>query len=1737
MSDSDSGSDQKSYRKMKDDNVITFRPSDVIFEKWNNLPLSIKIEAVQRMKICSFWLPIILQREDSPIAAWAVEIGLVNPKDTEDLSLKQLRKIECVETIIRALERGTILKNQPRHVLAISNRFNLRRLEVMDDALRWLEGTEEPAIRQRLEELGHETTRFSALRLIFTEFAKFVQEMGGSYEKTMKTLFFEPLDYQVEKSNEMKRKGNESFQKQEYEEAVKFYSKAIKFYPDNHFLYGNRALCYIRSKNYLKAVGDGKRAILIKPLWAKGHYRYCEALFLMGEIRMALEGNRLAQSLCDPGSDGMRDLELQHEKFKMSGGFVRGTCIKNPGTHFKAGLVMERPQPKAAKAISKNNPATSSASKVSQGKTEKHSGKNEKHAQKESSAKDTKSSKSDISSKNSKGENHSAVKKKPMNRNSPTREENQKKAESKSDVCGKLRSLVQDAHSALTDQRSRNAEQAFSQALASLEELTAKEFGLSTLDVLLLLFGRVSALTDIGQPEELTEAQKVLEKMKSYEERTFQCLVYYSIGRVYLRENRFSFALQQFSDALQMMKNQITPGKLTWPLTKEIVRETQADYFKEILEGAIELCRFPPPPDAVCRLEKCHSAVKAEIFFRDPDFKGFIQFCCCQSCKVEFHIACWKTLKTSAFSDKNEKDLLQEACLTPDCVGQICSIKIYGPTGLVKCKFEATIPKLPTPKVPKLNQKCTSQKKLKSKEERRLKRKQHKQSFQGNQTINEEILQQEQNTATQSQQKAWLLFRDRVLLQISQHMELLREEKGLQVSALTSGLKPWLQLDSSRGNPLAGRMLNWQQEQLQTLGQAVELLLERRNRVWARVFIQQLSICEEVNPKLNSWACQLNDAGLNAARTFIERYSGHLEELDLAHLLGFGPLQEIIVEKLGTRPEFLSSIGLTVTEFLKQAPPHDMRLFIWTLEEHRDDYVSCHTILDEYFEVMDGHCSVLKKSDENQNNSPLKTKSRGRKKKQKEPKGIIVLSGMRSGTPRDERDQDFFEDDPLSFFEPADPFSVPSHLREQVADFEDQYNGTGHGGLYKNILDNNPDPTKESLYDYFAQILDEHGPLVAEDPLLVGELVNFPPVAQQKIQDAGGFECFLLESLRFIKMGRCIGLAQHAVSLQQAGHGASLDDLDDISDSLDNSPPSDMLVDFETGFPAYDFSSTQPDIYPILPNPYAFGFQMDADSLTHWSSGDSEQAAYYLPEHYEDFYPSEADGVFGSRPGEVTLMATDENFLKRDAEVQTCPEAMRSVAVNTELNERFESCQGDINKLEKDNRKLEKQIKKMSNGCNKVSLSNREDISLLEEDIRKITVNIQVTNKELVLFQQKLEEEVRKDQREKKANQEALKALKLEIEDLVEQQGSLARSIREKKSSYDTKLNDFLEQGNQSEAEKLSLEDEIKRCKALLSSAKRRSQTAKLLVMESNHDQGLYGLYREQADAKALLTKLDEAKHRHPNQDLDLTRNSCRANIEEIEKKISTAERLYKQQIEQVKNGRRTNETPPVSNQPEPAASPLSAAAKEFTPHFSAQTSRGASSPVQKPAPPAAQAPTVQRKPPPRTTEPPRSTVFEKAMGSLATMFPDYTRPDLMRFVQELRSTSGGNLSSMTLQDVVGGATQLILDHQERLNSARSNIVGRGSPAQCATPPLLNPVWQPLGSQRAPNPNALNMEDPCIICHEDMVPEETCVLECRHSFHEECIKSWLKEQSTCPTCRNHALLPEDFPVLPGRRRP
>ncbi|NWZ36737.1 TTC3 ligase, partial [Brachypodius atriceps] len=104
------------------------------------------------------------------------------------------------------------------------------------------------------------------------------------------------------------------------------------------------------------------------------------------------------------------------------------------------------------------------------------------------------------------------------------------------------------------------------------------------------------------------------------------------------------------------------------------------------------------------------------------------------------------------------------------------------------------------------------------------------------------------------------------------------------------------------------------------------------------------------------------------------------------------------------------------------------------------------------------------------------------------------------------------------------PFVIPEYLQEQLEEFEALYNVSNSNNYRMNINNNNADPICENLYDYFSQILEEHGPLEMNNKLLVGEYENFPEETRKVVEDAGGLEPFLLKSLRFIRVDNLIGL-------------------------------------------------------------------------------------------------------------------------------------------------------------------------------------------------------------------------------------------------------------------------------------------------------------------------------------------------------------------------------------------------------------------------------------------------------------------------------------------------------------------------------------------------------------------------------------------------------------------------------------
>uniref|UniRef100_A0A9J7XBK9 Tetratricopeptide repeat domain 3 n=1 Tax=Cyprinus carpio carpio TaxID=630221 RepID=A0A9J7XBK9_CYPCA len=1539
--------------------------TDVIYERWSKIKPEVKKLLGRLMHVSVFWWHILLRQQDNhPTTFWAVEMGFLDSNVSNDLSLKRLEKIEILESILDAMERGLSqpdMKRKARAVVSLSRLFSMEE-DCLASAFSWLLDSGAPDIRQKLLDLGSMEIRYRTLCFIFNEYSRYLQVTSCSKKKAIEELKSEPDPWTYSKSEDMKNKGNEQFQKKKYDLALKWYTKAIKYHPSNHILYGNRALCYIRSEKYLKALGDGKRAIILQPDWAKGHYRFCDALFYLGEHQKALTANRVAQDACGADPEGQKDLQQQQERFQTE--LQESKEMKTKKTETKKTSSKTRGDSSAPHQRSSRQPevleSSQSENRRDQDDAAGNSGAGVHAEGRTDRLKDTKS---DMSPRKTK-KGSSGVPEKPAvrSKHAPVPDRPSPPAEDESEAERRKRfcAAVQEAHTALSDQRCRNAQQSFSVALRILESSGTSELGLTELDRSVLMYGYAVALLEIGQPEELAEAQRLFTKLES-SERKFQLLVHYGLGRVYLKENRFAKALECFINAQLMIQRRITPGKLTWPTTKTTVEETQPASLKEHLENFIEVCKFPPKADAVCRYQHCLSHT-VEIYFSDPDFKGFIQLICCQSCRVEFHMSCWKKLKTLSFSDKSDKDFLKDLCFTPDCGGQVCHIVIYGLTGLIKCEFKTSIPKIKPAGRLRIKQQCTSIKKLKSKNDRKLWRKQHKLATLSACQERKEVTAADapKDPTAERESPRDCIYKDRVLHQIHDNKGLFKEE-SVNISCILDHLRPWLDLFESKGHE---SVLNSRRDP-GPLWELVDLLLESRNRVWARVFIETLGSTLHIKPRLQLWAQQLDNAGLKAAESFISRYSSHLEDLDLKPLLTFTPLQETLIEKFGTVPELFDRDGLTVMEYLRQAPAKEMRLFIWTLESNRERYHSCHAILDQYFED-DAVCLVIKKTDDDEHmSSVFKSKNRHRKKKQKELKSVIVLSGVRGGHSRDEDEEDelFSEEDALMFLNALDPFSVPEHLRGQLEEFEEQYAGSPHRSHYERILDNNPDPTKESLYDYFAQILEEHGPLCASDPLMVGELENFPPEAQQKITDAGGLKSFLLESLRFVMMDELIGLMKHAVSL------------------TDTLPPSHLNPSAEEFWPHADASlitappydhrdeSVFSDPFLLLPDPYVFECPVT----------DEEYLAADLLEH------------------------TPASEQREDKHTAVCVRDLAEhtdVSINTEPYVSFERNSGDMLQKEKQRLQRLKEIQQMKEDHEAVQQRRAEEISALQEETQQITLRMQIAGTELSMFQQKLEEVVRKDQQEKKENQETLRTLKMEIRDLADLHESLTRDISAKNKEYQAELERFLDINNQCASERSSLEEEIKRFRDACVKAQRRSTTAQLCVARSRCEHALRWLRMSVSEGKMMVQHLTEASLSVRSAALLSAVDDWKRHVCDAEDKLSRTQTEFELQLDQVKKGARLSSLPAISVPSVPPAPavpvilpppvPQPSGSHFYGPYGSLPAARtptptGRSTP--QPADRLPEEPVSHRPPAPQ-----HLSVYDRILERLHMMFPHYSR-------------------------------------------------------------------------------------------------------------------------------------------------
>ncbi|KAM9697415.1 E3 ubiquitin-protein ligase TTC3 isoform 2-T2 [Dama dama] len=1110
---------------------------------WCSKPVSVLQDYCDAIKVHIFW-PLLFQRQQSSIITRMHPCVRTSGSLACEISLKKLQHLELMEDIVDLAKKVVNDTFFIGGLLRIGYKIE-NKILAMEEALNWVKYTGDVTI---LSKLGAVDNCWRMLSIFFTEYKYHITKVVTENCSLLEEFKTQSCAECLEQGELMKMKGNEEFSKERYDIAIIYYTRAIECRPENHLLYSNRALCFLRTGQFRNALGDGKRATILKNNWTKGHYRYCAALSMLGEYDWALQANIKAQKLCKNDPEGIKDLIQQHVKLQKQIEDLQGRIpASNPVKAFCESRAYLPSLSAPAFSTSLNFVETEKKFRKTNHEMANGGNQNPKVVDEALKVDDCDCHPEFVppSSQPPKYKGKQKSRNNELEKFSPGSQETLpvdlknilEKQFSKSsraahqdfaNIMKMLRSLIQDGYTALLEQRCRSAAQAFTELLNGLDPQKIKQLNLAMINYVLVVYGLAISLLGIGQPEELSEAENQFKRMiEHYPNEGLDCLAYCGIGKVYLKKNRFLEALNHFEKARTLICR--LPGVLTWPTSNVIIEETQPGKIKMLLEKFVEECRFPPVPDAICCYQKCHGYSKIQIYITDPDFKGFIRISCCQYCKIEFHMNCWKKLKTTTFNDKIDKDFLQGICLTPDCEGIISKIIIFSSGGQVKCEFEHKVIKEKVPPRPVLKQKCSSLEKLRLKEDKKLKRKLQKTEAKklAQERLKEDLRESnppktEEQRETINHVQSCQFLDDRILQCIKQYADKIKSGI-LNTSKLLKELLSWKVL-TTEDYTTCFSSRNFLTE---AVDYVIRHLIQEKNRVKTRVFLHVLSELKEVEPKLATWIQKLNSFGLDATGPFFSRYGAPLKELD------FSIMTFLWNEKYGHK---LGSIeGKQLDYFYEPTSLKEARCLIWLLEEHRDKFPALHNALDEFFDIMDSRCTVLRKQDSGDVPfNSTKIKNKGKKKKPKDSKPMLVGSGTPSVTPNIETvtsGEDYIKRSLNS----AGPFVVPDHLRQDVEEFEALYEQHSNEYIVRNkkLWDINPKQKCSTLYDYFSQLLEEHGPLDMNNKMFSEEYEFFPEETRQILEKAGGLKAFLLGCPRFVVIDNCIALKKVALRLKK----------------------------------------------------------------------------------------------------------------------------------------------------------------------------------------------------------------------------------------------------------------------------------------------------------------------------------------------------------------------------------------------------------------------------------------------------------------------------------------------------------------------------------------------------------------------------------------------------------------------------
>ncbi|XP_064470323.1 uncharacterized protein LOC135385077 [Ornithodoros turicata] len=424
--------------------------------------------------------------------------------------------------------------------------------------------------------------------------------------------------------DKLKNSGNQKFKDKKYKEAYDLYTDAIRKTRYSHLLYSNRAQCSLRLQRYQEAEMDARRTIILCPNFEKGYYKMVQVFDGQLQHTQALQVLDFYGRRCN----------ILNQNFSHEMQDLQKRITENNGKS-KNGKI----ENSSHSTPTKNKPKAVPSIPVPDLLSESDSDPEEK----------------DI-----------VVIPEPIT-----------KVEDSVMEAAQCREIIQKASEDLVDGLYKSALQGYKRVLSSKTDLP--EF-----DLVFLKYAAGYTCLQMGSLEDLKEAIRVFSDATDNHKKVVFPLAYHGLAEAHIKMNRYAEALPYITKGLDIIDKGIFFNEaITWPGTKQKVAMRDKASLKKSLEELKGVCRAPPKPDAICRGEDC--PMHRNIYYSDPDFKGFQQLHCHSKCVIQYHPSCWKDHRDDM--NLTEKGFLGTVCPTPDCKDIIIEVETIEKDGTIGRHF------------------------------------------------------------------------------------------------------------------------------------------------------------------------------------------------------------------------------------------------------------------------------------------------------------------------------------------------------------------------------------------------------------------------------------------------------------------------------------------------------------------------------------------------------------------------------------------------------------------------------------------------------------------------------------------------------------------------------------------------------------------------------------------------------------------------------------------------------------------------------------------------------------------------------------------------------------------------------------------------------------------------------------------------------------------------------------------